>query len=137
MSLFDTTLKDNGLSIDQIKDLKSKCKKNNIILSPSNQIEIINIIKNDGYNVFMELLTNNKRMDQVIWKSPPMKKYALLLDREIFILKAKSSNPTMDKECNKCGITRKVEFISVQTRGADEPQTVFYNCTVCGTSWRD
>jgi len=38
--------------------------------------------------------------------------------------------------CRKCK-SRHTEFTQVQTRGADEPMTVFASCNKCGFRWRD
>lgn len=37
--------------------------------------------------------------------------------------------------CPKCGNEESYYYLQ-QTRGADEPPTVFYTCTKCGYSWR-
>jgi len=48
----------------------------------------------------------------------------------------KENLPEMEKECESCG-HMKVFFWTLQTRAADEPETVFYRCTKCSHTWRD
>jgi len=38
-------------------------------------------------------------------------------------------------QCGKCH-QRKVDYYQKQTRGADEPMTIFANCLHCGHRWR-
>lgn len=38
-------------------------------------------------------------------------------------------------QCGKCK-RRKVDYYQKQTRGADEPMTIFANCLHCGHRWR-
>ena len=43
--------------------------------------------------------------------------------------------PTTKIMCPKCGNMEAYWWMQ-QTRGADEPPTIFYRCTKCGYSWR-
>ena len=43
--------------------------------------------------------------------------------------------PETQQECEKCGHNL-AYFWTVQTRSADEPETVFYKCTKCNYTWR-
>ena len=43
--------------------------------------------------------------------------------------------PTTKIICPKCNNTEAYWWMQ-QTRGADEPPTIFYRCTKCGYSWR-
>lgn len=54
-----------------------------------------------------------------------------------------AQGPVLDKssgvdsfECEKCG-ERNAYYFQQQTRGADEPMTVFVTCLECGNKWRD
>jgi DNA-directed RNA polymerase subunit M/transcription elongation factor TFIIS len=40
-----------------------------------------------------------------------------------------------DALCEKCGKFRPCHTYARQTRGADEGQTIFYECTVCKSEW--
>ncbi|CCW69214.1 unnamed protein product [Phytomonas sp. Hart1] len=38
--------------------------------------------------------------------------------------------------CETCGVHRPCKSFARQTRGADEGQTIFYQCTVCKSEWQ-
>ena len=38
--------------------------------------------------------------------------------------------------CRRCK-ELKVDYFQMQTRSADEPMTVFYNCKACGYRWKE
>jgi len=41
-----------------------------------------------------------------------------------------------DADCDKCG-NKRAYFMELQTRSADEPMTIFYQCTECGYRWKE
>lgn len=45
--------------------------------------------------------------------------------------------PTTRMECKKCGKGTTHSYRSTQTRSADEPETTFYRCTICGSVTRE
>lgn len=45
-------------------------------------------------------------------------------------------NPIIGKECTKCK-NNKAYTWALQTRSADEPETIFYKCTKCKHLWRE
>lgn len=64
------------------------------------------------------------------------KKRDVWLQESYPTLEKKEEENTQDSllTCGKCK-QRKVEYYQKQTRGADEPMTVFCNCTNCGKRW--
>lgn len=44
-------------------------------------------------------------------------------------------NPLTDAECPKCKHIR-AHWWSVQMRGADEPESIFFRCEKCKHTWR-
>ncbi|KAM0688526.1 DNA-directed RNA polymerase III subunit RPC10 [Conglomerata obtusa] len=40
------------------------------------------------------------------------------------------------KKCLKCN-SNKALFMEIQTRSADEPMTLFYQCVECRTTWKE
>ena len=49
--------------------------------------------------------------------------------------KKKDTRQTEDCLCEKCGVVRKCFTYALQIRGADEGQTIFYECSSCSTKW--
>lgn len=43
--------------------------------------------------------------------------------------------PETKADCPKCG-HGKAYYWTLQTRGADEPETIFFKCVKCGNIWR-
>lgn len=43
---------------------------------------------------------------------------------------------TCEKKCIKCD-SNKALFMELQTRSADEPMTIFYECVLCKTNWKE
>jgi DNA-directed RNA polymerase III subunit RPC11 len=43
---------------------------------------------------------------------------------------------TCEKRCTNCG-SEKAMFIEMQTRSADEPMTIFYQCVSCRKVWKE
>ena len=66
-----------------------------------------------------------------VGKSVPTGKAMALVEE-----KASATLPTADEECPKCG-NAKAYWVLRQTRGADEPETRIFECTMCGHKWRE
>jgi len=45
------------------------------------------------------------------------------------------TRPRIKAECKDCGNNEAYTW-TLQTRSADEPETIFFKCTSCGTTWR-
>lgn len=43
---------------------------------------------------------------------------------------------TCEKKCIKCD-SKLALFMELQTRSADEPMTIFYECVECKTNWKE
>lgn len=50
--------------------------------------------------------------------------------------KTESAGPVVDMECKSCG-NGQMTYATLQTRSADEGQTVFYTCTKCGFQFNE
>jgi DNA-directed RNA polymerase subunit M len=45
--------------------------------------------------------------------------------------------PTVEQKCPECDEVRTVRYEMKQIRSADESETRFFTCTVCGHKWRE
>ncbi len=45
------------------------------------------------------------------------------------------TKPTVKAECKECGNNQAFTWM-LQTRSADEPETIFFKCTKCTHTWR-
>ena len=45
------------------------------------------------------------------------------------------TKPIIKAECKECG-NEKAYTWTLQTRSADEPETIFFKCTKCANTWR-
>lgn len=52
--------------------------------------------------------------------------------------KLETESTVIENSIYRCGNCRKnaVNYFQLQTRGADEPMTTFFNCTSCGKRWK-
>ena len=56
--------------------------------------------------------------------------------KEIHVMEDIETRPIVDTNCKKCG-NKQAYFWSIQTRASDEPETRFFKCTKCKTTWRE
>ena len=56
--------------------------------------------------------------------------------KEIHVMEEVETKPIVDTNCKKCG-HKQAYFWSIQTRASDEPETRFFKCTKCKTTWRE
>ena len=56
--------------------------------------------------------------------------------KEIHVMDNIETKPIVDAHCKKCG-NKQAYFWSIQTRASDEPETRFFKCTACKTTWRE
>jgi transcription elongation factor S-II len=100
-----------------------------------NNIDQNNLIKN---NYLIQAIENNE-IDMN--KIPYMKPYEIYPEHwkpiirkiEIAEEKRKNLNVVESFPCKKCGC-KKHTIVQMQTRGADEPMTVFITCQMCGNT---
>lgn len=56
--------------------------------------------------------------------------------KKIEVIEKLETHPKIKITCEKCG--HKVAYYwTQQTRGADEPETRFFKCEKCGSTWRE
>lgn len=154
-SILTKRLTEYGLSLDQIKKVRKLVKSFLSEDDDSNNslyyIEIIGLfeyIKSESQSENKEIaiekqikqiedaLTNNLDFDTLIHNANNQAKNKIALQNEIKATRQKTELPVIDKFCKYCGVVRKIEFQSIQTRGGDEAATIFYTCTVCNTKWK-
>lgn len=56
--------------------------------------------------------------------------------KRIEVLENIETNPKVKITCEKCG-NKVAYYWTQQTRGADEPETRFFKCTACSSTWRE
>ena len=56
-------------------------------------------------------------------------------DLDVMDKKAMDTLPVIKEHCDKCGNEEAFTWI-IQTRPADEPETIFFKCTKCSHIWR-
>ncbi|XP_035209130.1 DNA-directed RNA polymerase I subunit RPA12-like [Stegodyphus dumicola] len=78
----------------------------------------VDVRKFDGLTIAYEIKFNNKG------------KYRRKKEKEKEERKSAALGPLVDRECSKCG-NQNMTYATLQTRSADEGQTVFYSCPNC------
>ena len=56
--------------------------------------------------------------------------------RKVEVIENIETLPKIKIRCEKCGHSV-AYFWTQQTRGADEPETRFFKCVKCGSTWRE
>lgn len=56
--------------------------------------------------------------------------------KKVEVIENIDTRPKVKIRCDKCG-NNIAYFWTQQTRGADEPETRFFKCAKCGSTWRE
>jgi transcription factor S len=56
--------------------------------------------------------------------------------KKIEVIEQVETNPKIKARCDKCE-NDTAYYWTMQTRGADEPETRFFKCTKCNHTWRE
>ncbi len=56
--------------------------------------------------------------------------------KKIEVIEAVETHPKVKVSCEKCA-NKVAYYWTMQTRGADEPETRFFKCTKCNYTWRE
>jgi len=140
------------LTESQFKELTSlKFPSNDLIISPNlsdvinaeknpneSVYEIIALIKQFGFVETVAFLKKINSRDEIMFSSPFMEKSKIVATFEKDMIRdLKKDVVESGIPCSKCH-QKKVEMMAKQTRSADEPMTVFYQCNNpgCGHQWR-
>ena len=93
-------------------------------------------IKQNGFDQISRYLQANHGMSakNLIFESPISKSTRDRHEQEIDSSVFRPKEASGIYKCEKCS-SDKVKVLPVQTRGADEPFTIFANCTSCGYHW--
>jgi len=77
-------------------------------------------------------LTPKELLFRAAYNDNARKNYEEEIDSSVY--KAKRSDSVY--QCGKCK-SNKVDITALQLRSADEPMTIFANCTNCGKEWQE
>ena len=93
--------------------------------------EILHAIQNDELKVQTYAFMTHQEMKPSIWKE--------LLDKKALLENSKFETDLVANTdmftCGKCK-SKKCSYYTMQTRSADEPDTIFISCLDCGKNWK-
>ncbi len=109
------------------------------IVNPENiqvMIEIMGIIKKFGVDDVIELMETFRSPSDLLWEQETMADAKYNFEQEIKILRDKPKGIKGIGTCIFCK-GNELYYKEKQTRGADEPMTVFVRCSQCEHSWTE
>lgn len=93
--------------------------------------EILHAIQNDELKVQTYAFMTHQEMKPSIWKE--------LLEKKALMENSKFETDLVANTdmftCGKCK-SKKCSYYTMQTRSADEPETIFISCLDCGKNWK-
>ena len=87
------------------------------------------------YESFHDLLTNQQSPSSIIWDLPSFSDQRLAESKLVQLMSQKLDVAEGIYTC-RCGCKR-IYKTTKQTRGADEPETVFLKCSSCSNIWKE
>ena len=93
--------------------------------------DILHAIQNDELKVQTYAFMTHQEMKPSIWKE--------LLEKKALMENSKFETDLVANTdmftCGKCK-SKKCSYYTMQTRSADEPETIFISCLDCGKNWK-
>jgi hypothetical protein len=98
-------------------------------------VEIIGMLKNQGFEEVVKFLTGAPNPDYVLWAQKSLDEGRIKVAREAVIQQAEEVGVKGVGKCRYCNSTELV-FSQRQLRSGDEPATIFVRCVLCTKQWR-
>lgn len=100
-------------------------------------IEILGMLKTNGYKFVKEFLEDANNRSFVLWDQPFMVNNGLIaVKREILIQQSDEEGVSNVAKCRYCP-SKDLIFATKQLRSGDEPATIFVRCTQCKKGWKE
>lgn len=122
---------DNPMFVEIYKSKLMQILSNISPESYTNSPSILKRLKNKEFLPHMIVFMNYTEVSPENWEKILSEKKKI----DDMMCEIDFGQATSQFKCGKCG-NKKTTYYTMQTRSADEPETIFITCLICGKRWR-